>query len=97
MQLLNEIIPNDSFTHCLLHAEDAFRNLSLPWFLVFGTAFLMILISALNKYGFTVLRRYGQMDDGQGWTASYNGPCDKMPHKKCRTGYSEIKFETFKQ
>ena len=32
--------PNDKFTTCLLHAHKTFANLSLPWFLAFGTALM---------------------------------------------------------
>ena len=32
--------PNDNFTHCLLEAHRALANLSLPWFLAFGTALM---------------------------------------------------------
>ncbi|CAF1296545.1 unnamed protein product [Adineta ricciae] len=43
----SSIIPNantdpplDKFTQCLLHAQQTFANLSLPWFLAFGTALM---------------------------------------------------------
>lgn len=32
--------PNDKFTNCLLDAHKIFTNLSLPWFLAFGTALM---------------------------------------------------------
>ncbi|CAF1253261.1 unnamed protein product [Adineta steineri] len=146
---------DDNFTRCLIHAENAFKNLSLPWFLAFGSALMYHrsnnfisddidigifyddlirnniterkLILTLRKFDFKYLRRYGQMNNGKGWTlscpksklhfgififyrinfqietdkpyvwwtASYNGPCAKMPFKKCRRGFLEINLEKF--
>ncbi|CAF4304588.1 unnamed protein product, partial [Adineta steineri] len=88
----------DNFTRCLIHAENAFQNLSLPWFLVFGSALMYHrsnnfisddidigifyddlirnditerkLILTLRKFYFKYLTRYGQMNNGKGWTLS---------------------------